>query len=99
MNQRLEQLSEAMNTYGPALALLLSHGYSLTAASDHEDALTTWTAESAQVRLSATDPLVLLGLAALWGEYGDQWQATGGSALYDRALDGETLRPDDARAD
>src|SRR5512142_3212128 len=91
------RLAEAGNTWGPALAMLLSSGYTLSVDFDEESDRSDWTAESDDVRLSASNPLVLLGLAALWQRHGAGWREVRGGDILDRLLDGGTVTPRDAR--
>lgn len=94
----MEVLSEAMNTCNPALGALLMQGYCLRAELDGgEDPPSAWIAERPDVRLSASTPLALLGLAMLWQQHGPRWQAAknphihDSAHLYERLLDGETI--------
>jgi hypothetical protein len=87
-----EVLSEAMNTYGAAIQELLSFGFRVYADSEAETG-TTWVADSSEVKIHGSSPLVVLGLAAVWRSRGSGWKI-GGRDLYDRAMEGELLRPD-----
>ena len=96
----MEVLSEAMNTYNPALEVLLSRGYCLFGEFESDDGpLRAWIAERSDVRLAATTPLGLLGLAMLWEQQGPAWRTrtklgpNDRSILYDRLLDGERIFP------
>lgn len=92
----MARLSEAMNTYGPALTTLLRMGYSLRCEfDDREETVDCWIAESGEVRLTGFSPLTLLGLAALWRQHGARWREVGGSAIYDRLLDEAIVTPAD----
>ena len=88
----MEILSEAMNTYDPALEVLHSQGYHLSGDFD-EDRNQTWVAERGDIRLSGGTPLALLGLAMLWQCRGTNWRRRTGTSLYDRILDGEMVPP------
>lgn len=84
-------LSEAANTWGPALELLRSQGFTLRISD--EEAQTIWIAERAEIRITASDPLTLLGLASLWSARGADWRTCADPGLYDRILDGEAVEP------
>ena len=95
----MEVLSEAMNTYNPALDVLLSLGYCLFGEFDSDDGPPrAWMAERSDIRLAGSTPLVLLGLAMLWEQRGVGWRSSmrselGRSDLYSRLLEGERVGP------
>lgn len=79
------QIGEAANTYNPALNLLTQKGYSIRAVIlDDENFI--WEATYRNIKVSAHDPLTLLGLANLAETYGEQWQKYSNN-LYDQFLD------------
>lgn len=88
----MEVLSEAMNTYGAAIQQLLDDGYRVRAETESEQEPTTWIAESSEIKIHGSTPLVLLGLAAVWRSQGTAWRQSK-RELYDRAMAGELLEP------
>jgi hypothetical protein len=66
-------LSEAMNTYTPCLSTLVGKGFRVT-ADFFDDKPADWYADNGQVRLAASSPVSLLGLAALWESRGESWR-------------------------
>ena len=91
----MQLLSQAMNTYTPALLCLQKIGYELRAVDDDDgEDQTIWIAENAEVRLSAFDPLALLGLASLWQMRGKDWsKGHEEQSLYDLLMDGQVIQP------
>ncbi len=85
-------LTDAMNTYAPSLAQLRADGYTLHAEGGDES-IDTWVATSHEVRLTASSPIALLGLAAMWRAHGPAWSTNRVDNLYDRLLDGEIVAP------
>lgn len=84
-------LAEAMNTYTPCLAVLVVKGFKVSAEFP-EDKSADWCADNGQVRLAASSPVALLGLAALWEARGQNWRKGKNEPnLYDRVLEGETI--------
>jgi hypothetical protein len=69
------QLTDAMNTYTPALLILQGRGYQIwLEPSDDERELGTWWAKKDGAQFAAFDPLRLLGLIILWEQRGGQWE-------------------------
>lgn len=95
----IERLSEAMNTWSPALTVLRAKGYRLRAEDDPDaENRVIWVAEREGVCLMGGDPLIVLGLSALWEAKGAAWRDSGDQELYDRVLDGEEVLPDEPAA-
>jgi hypothetical protein len=91
----MTKLSEAMNCYNPALYVLVAWGYTCWMEYDEIDATSTWMARQGDVQLSASNPLALIGLAAIWKERGRGWSKTSSEPdLYTGALDGSEIRAD-----
>ena len=87
------KIADAMNTWPPALLVLVDSGCTLRADYDEAEDTMTWTAEIGSTTLVAANPLALLGLFSLWKAKGAAWSSqAGGNALYDRLLDGEIVR-------
>ena len=63
------QISSAANTMTPAYLAILSKGYSVTASGD------LMVAEKGPHRFVAEDPVLLLGLIALFEVRGEEWKA------------------------
>lgn len=68
------RISEAMNTYNPALYVLQARGYTVRMQYDEQTKDTTWIAIKDDARFAASNPLSLLGLVAMWEGRGDRWQ-------------------------
>ena len=87
MNQSF-QLTDAMNTYTPALLSLQRRGYQIwLESSDIERELDTWWAKKDDAQFAAFDPLRLLGLVSLWEQRGSQWERQGEEDnLYEKFL-------------
>ena len=67
-------LTDAGSTYNPALVVLRDKGYSLYFVPDERPAFFgDYLAIKERRVFSATDPLRLLGLVALWEHEGDDW--------------------------
>ena len=88
----MEVLSEAMNTYGAAIQELLDNGFRVRAETESDQELTTWIAETPEIKIQGSTPLVVLGLAAVSRSQGSSWRQSK-RELYDRAMDGESLEP------
>jgi hypothetical protein len=86
-----EALSEAMNTYNPCLAVLVEKGFKVSG--DLPEAGTArWLAENDRVRISASSPVSLLGLVALWETRGEGWRKKPEDPdYYDLILEGESI--------
>jgi hypothetical protein len=69
------QLTEAGNTWNPALETLHRRGYRLWVELDDADdeAATVRCAQKDSHRFNAFGPVALLGLVALWEQFGDDW--------------------------
>ena len=84
-------IAEAMNTYNPCLSVLVSKGYRVSAEFP-EDGAADWCAENGQVRISASSPVSLLGLIALWESRGEGWKKRSDEPdLYDQVLEGKPI--------
>ena len=69
------KISDAMNTYTPALLLLKAWGFEIKLEDDDFDTRAAdWTATKEDIVVVASDPLRLLGLAALATSRGKNWQ-------------------------
>jgi hypothetical protein len=85
------EIREAMNTYNPCLSVLVSKGYRVS-ADFPEDGAADWCVENDHIRISATSPIALLGLIALWENRGDAWRKRSHEPnLYDQILDGKSI--------
>ena len=94
----MDVLTEAMNTYAAAIRELVSLGFRVRAVTEQDadpNSLTEWLASDPEVRLHASSPIGLLGLAAIWRSRRADWR-TANRELYDRALSGEVLGDDGA---
>ena len=85
----------AGNTENPALLALKAKGYELSLEYFKENdknspwypEIPYWEAYKGNRRFSATSPVELLGLVALWETRGDKWQtAKGELQLYDQLI-------------
>lgn len=84
-------LSEAMNTYSPCLSALVAKGFRIT-ADFPQDKPSDWYADNGQVRLTASSPVALLGLASLWESRGEKWKKRSDEPdLYDQVLEGKSI--------
>lgn len=76
---RLLTIRIAGNTQNPALNTLIEKGYRLwiepDASNEVESEFIDWNAEKNGRYFSATDPVELLGLVAMWEFRGDEWQS------------------------
>ena len=71
-----DTIAEAMNTYNPALAVLCAKGFEVWfSPSADGNPGQSWCARKGRRRIVASDPLCLLGLAAMWEQRGDDWQS------------------------
>ena len=68
------KLTEAMNTYNPALYTLKEKGYEVSAVVYEEVEETWWIATKEDVVVIGFNPLSLLGLVILTEQYGESWQ-------------------------
>ena len=70
------QLTEAGNTWNPALEAFHRKGYRLWVELDDADdeAQAIWCAEKDGHLFNAFGPVALLGLVALWEQFGDNWR-------------------------
>jgi hypothetical protein len=75
MNSK-ETIADAGNVRVPAYLTLLAKGYGVRCEKQNGIAADTWYAENETVRLVAEDPLVLLGLAAMFEARGSDWKAS-----------------------
>lgn len=87
-------ISEAMNVWPAALAELVERGYVLHIEFDDDDQCQLWWATRGDTRLGASNPVALLGLAALAEARPDSWaSAPEGQKIYTRLLGGESVEP------
>jgi len=69
------RITDAMNTYNPALAIVKSKGYKLFLLPDEREGyLGDYWAIKENRDFIASDPLRLLGLITLWETFGDDWR-------------------------
>lgn len=69
------QITQANNTFSPALQVLVGLGYTVKVENEDENTShNTWIAEKDGERYFAYDPLSLLGLQALGQARGEQWR-------------------------
>ncbi|WLE99133.1 MAG: hypothetical protein QTN59_09900 [Candidatus Electrothrix communis] len=82
-------LSDAPNTYNAALLVIKKKGYNIRIdPSDDEYEIGDWVAYNDERQFFAANPLMLLGLVALFDERGEDWQRKSGEDnLYDAILE------------
>lgn len=68
-------LAAAGNVEVPAYLALQARGYRVTRTYSDEDQLEFWYAETTGERFTASGPLELLGLVALYETRGENWRA------------------------
>ncbi len=67
------KLTDTMNTYNPALGIILEKGYKINII-DHEESF-DWLATKDKNELIASDPLKLLALILICEEKGEEWNS------------------------
>ena len=67
----------AGNTEVPCFAAIKTKGYKVTCTEYVDSEYFDWNAEKDNRLFSATSPIELLGLIAMWEVRGDNWQARG----------------------
>jgi len=76
------KLTEAMNTYNPALHTLKEMEYEVSAVVYEEVEETRWIATKEGVIVTGFNPLSLLGLVILTEQYGENWREYNKIDLY-----------------
>ena len=79
------KLTEAMNTYNPALHTLKEMGYDIFVVIDDYEGteFPRWKAQKENVIVTGFNPLSLLGLVILIDKYGQNWREYNKIDLYD----------------
>lgn len=81
-------ITEAMNTYNPALSILKDKGYELKILlDDDKEDIYRWNAVKGDNNIYAFNPLSLLALCILVENYGDNWKDYCEPDLYDELLE------------
>lgn len=83
------KLTDAMNTYNPALLSIIMKGYTLSLIpSKDDDELGDWYATKDGDEFYASDPLRLLALISIYEIRGDSWEKKQNEEnLYDHIID------------
>jgi len=78
------KLTEAMNTYNPALHTLKEMGYEVFVVIDDYEGteFSRWKAQKEGVIVTGFNPLSLLGLVILIEQYGENWREYNKIDLY-----------------
>jgi len=79
------KLTDAMNTYNPALGLVQDKGYTVEVIDDEENDSFDWKATKNDCQITASDPLRLLALISIVEEKGSDWNKNI-SNFYDEIL-------------
>jgi hypothetical protein len=82
-------IAEALNLRNPALFVLRGKGYKLGAhdsSNEHFNQI-TWYAIKDKRMFCAYEPIVLLGIVAMWETLGDAWQEIPNVKIKDELLD------------
>ncbi|BCU79000.1 hypothetical protein [Luteolibacter sp. LG18] len=69
-------IANAGNALVPAYLVLVAKGYSVRCSLEEEDGGEIWHAENDALKLSAEDPVALLGLVTMAEARGADWQAS-----------------------
>lgn len=81
-------ITEAMNTYNPALSILKNKGYEIKIILDEDkEEVFRWNASKNGDNIYAFNPLSLLALCTIHEQYGDNWQNYCEPDLYDKFLE------------
>jgi hypothetical protein len=81
------KFADAMNTYNPALRVIVAKGYKVwIEPGDSDEELGNLCASQGDDSFVASDPLRLLALITLREELGESWNA-GNENLYDKLLE------------
>ncbi|MFI4849259.1 MAG: hypothetical protein ACIAZJ_09190 [Gimesia chilikensis] len=72
-------ITDAGNTYNPALLVMRSHGYQLRI--EEFDESNIWHVTKANASFSANNPLALLALTLIWENYSEDWNQQEPSVL------------------
>ena len=72
-------ITDAGNTYNPALLVMRSRGYQLRI--EEFDESNIWHATKDNASFSANNPLALLALTVIWENYGEDWNQQEPSVL------------------
>ncbi|KAA1246348.1 hypothetical protein [Aquimarina sp. RZ0] len=81
-------ITEAMNTYNPALAILKDKGYVIKIIlNEDKEEIFRWNALKDENDIYAFNPLSLLALCTIAEQYGDNWKNYCEPDLYDELLE------------
>jgi hypothetical protein len=81
-------ISEAMNTYNPALSILTEKGFEIKVLLNEEkEEIFRWQAIKDGTDIFAFNPLSLLALCTIYEQYGENWKTYMYPDLYDEFLE------------